>query len=155
MSFVPSMQAVPPGVATLDDYAQHARRALEAPVWAYLDGGAADEITRRDNEQAWQRLRLLPRVLRPMAGGHTRVQLLGRTLEHPLLVAPMAFQTLAHPDGELAVACAAAAQQAGLVVSTQASTDLGAVAQAFADEPGRGPLWFQLYAQDTRGATLD
>ncbi|MES2939871.1 MAG: alpha-hydroxy acid oxidase [Pseudomonadota bacterium] len=155
MSFVPAMQSVPPGVATLNDYAEHARRALDAPAWAYLDGGAADEITRRDNEQAWQQLRLLPRVLRPMAGGHTRVQLLGRTLEHPLLVAPMAFQKLAHPEGELAVACAAAAQQAGLVASTQASIDLESIAKAFADEPGRGPLWFQLYAQDTRDATLE
>jgi 4-hydroxymandelate oxidase len=155
VSGVPAVQAIPPGTACLADYAAHARRALDPAVWAYLNGGAADEITLHANEQAWQALRLLPRVLRPLAGGHTQVQLLGRTLVQPVLVAPMAFQKLAHADGEFAVAYAAAAQQVGLVASTQASVRLEAIARAVADEPQRGPLWFQLYFQDGRGATLE
>lgn len=151
--FVPTVQAVPPGVVALNDYAAHAQALLPPPRWAYLDGGAADQITQQANESAWQRIGLVPRVLRPMAGGHTRVQLLGRTLECPLLVAPMAFQKLAHPEGELAVACAAAAQQAGLVASTQASTAIEAIAQSHGADAA-GPLWFQLYMQPTREATL-
>ena len=70
------------------------------------------------------------RVLRAMAGGSTRVELLGRTLAHPILLAPVAFQRMAHPDGELAMAYAAAAQSAGIILSTQASLPMETVAQA-------------------------
>lgn len=120
---------------------------------AYFNGGAADEITLRENVAAWQRLRLHPRVLRPLAGGHTRVQLLGRTLAHPILVAPMAYQRLAHPHGELATALAAAVLGTGFVLSTQASTPLEDVADTVLGEADRGPLWFQLYLQADRAVT--
>jgi 4-hydroxymandelate oxidase len=62
---------------------------------------------------------------------------------------------MAHPDGELGTAVAAAAQGAGLVLSTQASTPLEAVAGLVPTIPGRGPLWFQLYLQHDRGFTLE
>jgi 4-hydroxymandelate oxidase len=76
--------------------------------------------------------------------------LLGRTLAHPLLLAPVAYQRLAHPDGELASAYAAAALGAGLVLSTQASSPLEDVAVAMHGDPGAGPLWLQLYLQHDR-----
>jgi 4-hydroxymandelate oxidase len=155
VSFVPQVQAVPPGLVNLSDYREHARGVLDPAAWSYLNGGAGDEHTVRDNEAAWQRLRLLPRVLRPLQGGHTRIELLGRTLVHPLLLAPVAFQRLAHADGELATAHAAAAQQAGMVVSTQATVTLEAIAQAVAGDAQRGPLWFQLYLQPERAVTLE
>ena len=60
---------------------------------------------------------------------------------------------MAHPDGELATAYAAAALGAGLVLSTQASLPLEPIAQAVLSDPGRGPLWFQLYLQHDRGFT--
>jgi 4-hydroxymandelate oxidase len=94
---------------------------------------------------------LLPRVMRPLAGGHTRVNLLGREWPHPILVAPMAYQRLAHPHGEQATALAVAALGAGLMLSTQASTLLEDVARAFLPEVDRGPLWFQLYLLPDRG----
>jgi 4-hydroxymandelate oxidase len=146
---------LPPGLVSLLDHEQHAQRLLPAAVWAYFQGGAADETTLRANAQAWQRLPLLPRVLRPLAGGHTRVALLGRTLAHPILVAPMAHQGLAHPPGERATALAAAALGAGLVLSTQASTLLEDVARTYLPDPDRGPLWFQLYLQADRGFTRE
>ncbi len=146
-------RVLPEGVVSLSDHENHAQRVLGDATWAYFNGGAADEITLRANSQAWQNLALLPRVLRPLAGGHTRTTLLGRTLAHPILVAPMAYQRLAHPDGELATALAASALGAGLVLSTQASTPLEAVAQLVLAEPDRGPLWFQLYLQPDRGFT--
>ena len=147
--------ALPEGVFSLADHEHHAREKISEAVWAYFNGGAADEITLRENVLAWQRIPLWPRVLRPLAGGHTRVDLLGRTLAHPILIAPMAYQRLAHPHGELATALAAAVLGAGLVLSTQASTPLEDVAQVVLGEADRGPLWFQLYLQADRGFTRD
>lgn len=150
-----SHPALPPDVATLGDHERHARLALDDATWAYLFGAAADELTFARNIDAWRALELQPRVLRPLAGGHTRVELLGRTLAHPILVAPMAYQRLAHPDGEHATALACAALGAGLVFSTQASAPLDEIAATFLPQPGRGPLWFQLYLQADRGFTAD
>ena len=153
MTQIPARHAIPPGLVTLADHEQHARTQLDDNAWAYFSGGAADEISLRANRSAWDALPLWPRVLRPLAGGHTRVPLLGRTLAHPILLAPVAFQRLAHPDGELAMAYAAAALGAGVVLSTQASVSVESVAQAVLPDPGRGPLWFQLYLQPDRGFT--
>ncbi len=138
---------------TLSDHERHARSLLDESAWAYLFGAAGDELTLASNLRAWQEMTLLPRVLRPLAGGHTRVELLGRTLAHPILIAPMAYQRLAHPDGEHATALATAALGAGLVFSTQASAPLEEIASMFLREAGRGPLWFQLYLQHDRGFT--
>jgi 4-hydroxymandelate oxidase len=69
------------------------------------------------------------------------------------MLAPVAFQRMAHPDGELATAFAAAMQGAGMVLSTQASMPLEAIADAVRAEAGRGPLWFQLYVQSDREFT--
>jgi 4-hydroxymandelate oxidase len=127
----------------------------EAPdVRAWFEGGAADGITLRENVQAWQRIRLLPRVLRPLAGSHTRVRLLGREWPGPVLVAPMAYQTAVHPQGEQATALAASALGAGLVLSCQAGTPLAQVARLHLGDPARGPLWLQLYLQADRTDTL-
>lgn len=141
---------------TLQDFETLAHQRLDARAWAYLSGGAADELTLADNQAAWQRLRLWPRVLRPLAGGHTRCTLLGRTWPHPILLAPVAAQRLFHPDGERATALAAAMQGAGLVLSTQSSTTLEDVAALVLPEVAtRGPLWFQLYGLQDRGWLRD
>jgi 4-hydroxymandelate oxidase len=146
---------LPHGVVSLADHERHAQGLLSDAVWAYFNGGAADEITLRANGQAWQNRALWPRVLQPLAGGHTRTTLLGRTLAHPIMVAPMAYQRLAHPHGEMATALAAAALGAGLVLSTQSSTPLEDVARLVLADPDRGPLWFQLYLQADRGFTCE
>ena len=146
---------IPAGVVSLADHEAAAHTRLDANAWAYFSGGVADEITLRANQAAWQQCLLQPRVLQVLQGGHTRVQLLGRTLAHPIFLAPVAYQRLAHPDGEVATACAASAQQAGLVLSTQASVHLETVAQAVGSDPDRGPLWFQLYMTHDRGFTRE
>ena len=135
----------------LPDLAELAHQRLDPAVWAFLSGGAADERTLRANTQAWQELPLWPRVLRPLSGGHTRVALAGRELAHPILLAPVALQRLLHPEGEWASALAAAAQGAGVILSTQTSVPMQRVAQAVLGDAGRGPLWFQLYWQADRG----
>ena len=138
----------------LPDYAAAAAERLEAQARAYFDGGAADELTLAANLRAWQQIGLQSRVLHPMAGAHTRVELLGRTLAHPVLLAPVAYQRLAHPEGELATAQAAAALQAGMVLSTQSSVPVEAVAHIMRRDPDSGPLWFQVYIQPDRDFTL-
>jgi 4-hydroxymandelate oxidase len=143
--------SVPAGVVALADYERLARERLDANALAYIDGGAGDESTLRANRSAWDAVTLWPRVLRPLAGGHTCVELLGRTLAWPLLIAPVAYQRLVHPLGELGTALAAAAQGAGMVVSTQSSVAVEEIARAVRDDAGRGPLWFQLYWQADRG----
>ena len=126
---------------------------LDVATQAWLEGGAGDEITVRANEAAWQALALRPRVLRPLAGSHTHMRLLGRDWPTPLLVAPMAHQRVLHPHGEQATALAAAALGAGMVLSCQASTPLEEVARLHLADPGRGPLLFQLYLQTRREQT--
>jgi len=147
---LPTLADIPDGIVCLADYERHAAQTLGANAWAYFAGAAADEITLRWNREAFDRTALNPRVLRGGEGGHTRVELFGQTFEHPILVAPIAHQRLAHPDGERATAIAAAALDAGLVVSTLASTTLEDIAAA------AGPRrWFQLYLQPDRAASLD
>lgn len=152
---LPAIQPLPPGLFTLADHENQAQQRLDEQAWAYFSGGAGDELTLAANRAAWDELRLLPRVLRPLTGGNTRVELLGKTLATPLLLAPVAYQRMAHPDGEIASAHAAASQGAGLVLSTQASTSLEDVALAFGSYAGRGPLWFQLYMQHDRNFTRE
>jgi len=136
----------------LHDHEALARATLGEAAWAYFSGGAANEITLRQNTQAWQNIGLAPRVLQDLHNGHTRIQLLGRTWPTPMLVAPMAHQRWAHPDGEAAMALAAAAQGCGMVLSHQTSTPLQTVAKLVRGEPDRGPLWFQLYGRADHGA---
>jgi len=146
----PRIEALPNGLANLADFEAHAHARVDANAWAYLNGGAADELTLRANRVAWDAIKLHPRVLRDLAGGHTRVTLLGRELLHPILLAPIAYQRLFHVDGELAIAHAAAAQSAGLILSAQASVVMEDIAEPMLAEPSAGPLWFQLYWRDDR-----
>ena len=119
---------------SLDEFAALAAQRLEPALRAYLDGGAADEHTLAANRADWAALRLWPRVLQPLGQADTRTTLAGRALAHPILLAPVAYHRLAHPDGEYATALAAAAQGAGMVLSCQSSVEVERVASAFAAE---------------------
>ncbi len=141
---------IPPTVAAVADYEPLARERLAPQDWAYLDGGAADEFTAQDNRAAFSRWQLRTQVLRDLAGGGTGCELFGARLRYPILLAPVAYQKLAHPDGELATVLGASAMQAAMVVSTQASVTLEDIARA-----AQTPLWFQLYFQHDRGFTRD
>jgi 4-hydroxymandelate oxidase len=149
------LQALPEGVTRAADYDAHARQALEPVAWDYLSAHAGDGVTARANRAAWDAIALLPRVLRTTSAPRMEGTLLGQAMPWPVLVAPMALQTLAHSDGETAVAMAAAAQGAGFVLSSQAGTPLETVAALARADSGRGPLWFQLYWMADRGALLD
>ncbi|MBB5206340.1 4-hydroxymandelate oxidase [Inhella inkyongensis] len=138
----------------LQDYAARARELLPPEAWAYLAGGAADELTLRDNTQAWQAWRLLPRVLSPMAQGHTQIELLGRRWAHPIGLAPVAAHQLFHQEAEAGTVLAAAMQGSACAISSQASRPWADLVRLVRDEPGRGPLWAQAYWQGSLARTL-
>ncbi|MDZ7812137.1 MAG: alpha-hydroxy acid oxidase [Ideonella sp.] len=138
------------GAVNLHDFECEAQGKLPPSHWAYLHGAAADGLSFRANQQAWQDLCLWPRVLndlRPGASHNTACTVAGQPLAHPIFLAPVAYQQLAHPDGERASALAGAAQGAGMVLSSQSSTPMEVVAEIYAAESEAGPLWFQLYWQ--------
>ncbi|RKK06067.1 alpha-hydroxy-acid oxidizing protein [Pseudoroseomonas wenyumeiae] len=117
-------------------------------AWAYVSGGAADELTLTENRAAFTRLKLNQGVLADMAGASTGLELFGQHLAHPILVAPTAFHRLLHPEGEIATVIGASAMQTGMVVSAQASLPLEAIANRATPRP-----WFQLYIQPDRDFT--
>jgi isopentenyl diphosphate isomerase/L-lactate dehydrogenase-like FMN-dependent dehydrogenase len=118
-----------------------AAERLEPGVLGYFAGGSGDEVTLRDNLSAWKRWRLRPRMLVDVSAVSTEVELLGGPLSIPVLVAPVAYQRLVDPEGEVAMARAAAAAGTAMCLSTLATSRPSEVAAA---APG-GRRWFQLY----------
>jgi isopentenyl diphosphate isomerase/L-lactate dehydrogenase-like FMN-dependent dehydrogenase len=131
------------------DYERLAEEALEPGAFGYFAGGADDERTLRDNVAAWSRWRIRPRVLVDVSETTARTSVLGTEVSMPLLVAPVAFQRMAHPDGEAGMARAAAAAGTIMVVSTLATSSAAEVAEA---APGAS-RWFQLYRFRDPGVT--
>jgi 4-hydroxymandelate oxidase len=131
------------------DYEIAAAARLGAGPLGYFAGGAADELTLRENVEAYRRYLLRPRVLVDVAECTTRTSVLSHDVSMPLLVAPVAFQRLAHPEGE--VATARAAREAGTIMclSTIATASPAEVAETGA------PRWFQLYAMRDEGITRE
>lgn len=144
----------------LYDFEGAAKERLERMAYDYYVSGAMDEITLRRNRRAFDRIRLRYRVLRDVSRRDLATSLLGRRLALPVLVAPTAFQRMAHPDGEAATARAAAAAGTVMMLSTLSNTAMEEVtgaARAAAeglDGAGNGaPVWFQLYVYRDRGVT--
>ncbi|MCS6946632.1 MAG: alpha-hydroxy-acid oxidizing protein, partial [Steroidobacteraceae bacterium] len=134
----------------LQDFEAAALARLPAGTRDYYAGGAGDEITLRANRLAWDRWSVHYRVLRDVQSRDLRIELEGLKLDWPVLIAPTAYHRLAHPDGELATARAAASCGTALVLSTLSNTPMEEVARAAT----RG-LWFQLYCYKDRGITRD
>jgi 4-hydroxymandelate oxidase len=151
MTRPPPLDAIPRHVVALRDYEPLARERLDDNAWTYLASGAGDELTLRWNRQAFDDTRLMPRTMRSFAGGSLESELLGMRLAHPIVLGPVAYQKLFHPEGECATAQAAAALHTPLVVATLSSVDLEAVSTAAPD----ASRWFQLYVQPERDLTLD
>ncbi|MGW1595887.1 alpha-hydroxy acid oxidase [Streptomyces sp. NPDC002343] len=137
------------------DPAESAREKLSPEHYDYFAGGAGEETALRENEDAFGRLALLPRVLRGGAGRDTRVSVLGRDWAAPFFVSPTAFHRLAHPDGELATARAAAATGVPLVTGMAATTAVADVAAAAREADPGAVVWFQLYPQPEREVTAE
>jgi 4-hydroxymandelate oxidase len=128
---------------------EHARAVLDPAVFDFFAGGAGDETTLRTGTAAWGRVGLRPHVLRDVTRVDTRTRVLGRELAGPVGVAPVGYQSLAHPDGELATARGARRAGALLALSTRSSHRIEEVAAE------AGPWWFQVYVLRDRGLTRE
>ncbi len=135
---------------SIADYEAAAHGRVPVAAWDRIEGGAADEITLRWNREAYQKIRLKPRVLVDVSRIDTRVKLFGLELPFPIILAPTGGQGLIVPDGDLETARGAGAAKALLAISSSASKRVEEVARA-----ATGPVWFQLYIQRDREFTRD
>jgi 4-hydroxymandelate oxidase len=133
------------------DYERLAEERLDANAQAYFAGGAGDEVTLRENLAAFERRKLRPRVLVDVRNVSTATNVLGTEIALPILIAPLALQRMAHPDGELATARAAASAGTIMCLSTAATCR---PAEAAATAPG-GARWFQVYVFGERDMTKE
>jgi 4-hydroxymandelate oxidase len=133
---------------SLADFERDAAEVLEPMTREYYRGGSDDEVTLSANRAAWGEYALRYRVLAGVGERSTRTAVLGVPLEAPILVAPTAFQKMAHPEGEVAMARGAGRRGSLMVVSTLANTPVEEIAAA-----ASGPLWFQLYVYRDREVT--
>ena len=120
---------------------ERARTVMSAESFAYTAGGAGAERTMAANRAAFDRWRIVPRVLRDVSARDTSITLFDQPLVAPLLLAPIGVLELAHHDADLAVARAAAAERVPMIFSNQASVPMEQCAAAMGD----APRWFQLY----------
>jgi lactate 2-monooxygenase len=118
-----------------------ARKAMDDDAFAYVRAGAGNEQTMRANRAGFDRLRIVPRMLRDVSVRDTSVELLGLRFPSPFLTAPIGVLELAHADADIAVARAAASEGVPMVISNQASVPMEDIADALGD----APRWFQLY----------
>ncbi|HMJ36937.1 MAG TPA: alpha-hydroxy acid oxidase [Baekduia sp.] len=137
------------GPVNLRDVGRLVADRLDAGPHGYFAGGAGDERTLADNEAAFSRRKLLPRVLVDVSDVTTATTVLGTEIALPVLVAPVALQRMAHPDGEPGMARAAAAAGTIMCMSTLATATAREVAAAAPD----APRWFQLYVLRDHGVT--
>lgn len=144
------LSTIPPDIRCARDYEVLAEQFMARSHYDYVAGGSGNDITVAANLAAFSTWTIYPRLLRDVSHGHTRVAIGGEQFAHPLFLAPVAFQDLAHARAELETARAAHATDTCFVTSTLASRSLEDVARA------AGPQrWFQLYFQprltDTQG----
>jgi lactate 2-monooxygenase len=124
-----------------DEWEARASEQLDAGPYGYIAGGAGSESTLRANRDAFERRRLRPRMLAAHTERDISVEVLGTRSPYPFLLAPVGVLSIAHADGELAPARAAAAARVPFVLSTAASHSIEEIAETMGD----APRWFQLY----------
>ena len=134
---------------TVDDAERLAEQAVTPEAWSYMAGGAGDERTLRWNREAFSRYCFRPRVLVDVSTVSTETTVLGTPVSIPALVAPMAFQQIAHEEGEVAMARGAAAAGTLMCVSTVATATPADIAAAAPD----APRWLQIYVFRDRGVS--
>jgi len=134
-----------PRVINIHDFRRLAKRRLPDVVFAYLDGGAEDEITLRENSRAFGDIRFRPRQCVAVPSCDLRTTVLGQTFDLPFLLAPIGFTRMLYPLGEVHAAKAAHAAGTGYVLSSFSGTRLEDVRAATP-----GPLWYQLYVPGGR-----
>ncbi len=135
---------------SLFDFQAEAQRHISHGAWERIMGASADEITMRWNHEAYEQIRLKPRILVDVSKIDTRVNLFGSDLPFPIVLAPTGAQSFVYPEGDLASVRGAGAAKTAICISSSASMKVEDVAKAAA-----GPVWFQLYVQRDRGFTKE
>ena len=133
--------AYPRVPVSLERLEQRARSAMTPEGYAYVAGGAGTEETIRENRAAFERWRIVPRMLRDVSRRDTSVEVLGTPMTSPFALCPIGVLEMAHRDADVAVARAAAAEGIPFIFSNQASRPMEECAAAMGD----APRWFQLY----------
>ncbi|MGW7519153.1 lactate 2-monooxygenase [Streptomyces sp. NPDC054796] len=133
---------LPPFTTDLTALGASARERLDPGAFGYVAGSAGSGATHRANREAFERHRLVPRMLRDATARDLRTRVLGTDMPAPVLLAPVGVQSIVHPDGELATARAAASLGVPMVLSTASSYTVEQVAEANGPD---APRWFQLY----------
>ena len=136
--------------ASVADLRELARKRLPAGVFDYIDGAAEDELSMERNAAAFDQWEFVPRVLRDVSELDTSVELLGRRHPVPFALSPTGFTRIVCPDGELAVARAAARRGIAYSLSTLSTRSIEEIR-----EVSDGPLWFQLYFWRDRGLVAE
>ncbi len=129
-------------------FEHHAQNKLPKNIATFFSGGAGDEITLEENVSAFDRLKLVPRVLKNVEKRSLSTTVLDQNINFPLLIAPMAFQQLAHPDGEMAMAKAAHEHNIMIVLSTLSTFSFREI-----KVNSNVSSWFQLYIYKDREIT--
>ncbi len=137
-------------VLNLFDLEQLAKKTLPKMAFDYFSSGAWDEITLRNNRDAFNELSIFYRVLVDVSRRNLKTTLFGESLSMPILLAPTAFHKLAHPDGEIATVRAAGAAGTIMGLSSLSTTTVEEVLAA-----ATGPVWFQLYINKDRSFTRE
>ena len=132
----------------LFEFEEQARLQIGQMAYDYYASGANDEITLRENRQAYERIVIYPRMLRDVSNRSLQTTVLGQEIHMPIMVAPMAFQKMAHAEGEIATVKAASTAGTIMVLSTLSTCSIEDVAEA-----STGNLWFQLYVYRDRDLT--
>jgi isopentenyl diphosphate isomerase/L-lactate dehydrogenase-like FMN-dependent dehydrogenase len=141
-----------PRPVNVADYERLAEAACEPDYWGYVVGGAGDEVTLRDNVEAFGRFVLRPRMLVDVSEVTATTTVLGTQIAMPLMIAPTSLQRMTHPDGEPALARAAAEAGTVYTLSSLGSCRPSELADALGGETQR---WFQLYWSRDREFTRD
>ncbi|ALG07304.1 lactate 2-monooxygenase [Kibdelosporangium phytohabitans] len=132
---------VPPFTVDTTKLADSAREILQPGPYWYVQGGAGSGATMRANREAFDKWRIVPRMLRDATARDVSTSVLGTTMPAPVLLAPIGVQSIVHEEGELATARAAGSLGVPMILSTASSNTIEDVAVA----NGGGPRWFQLY----------
>lgn len=148
----PALIAVPTHIRYAADYELAAREFIADDIWSYLQEGCEKPFDKQINRRAFDRLQWLPRQLKKVHNGSAQTFFLGESHTYPMMLAPIAYHQLVHPQAELAMAEAAAVMQMGMIVSSLSSERIEKIAEVFYTTAEQmkveiAPLWFQLYWQ--------
>lgn len=126
-----------------------AKNKIKKEAFDYIARGSGDEVTMEENRKAFNKWTIRPRVLRDVSKRNLEISLFGQTSKAPVLLAPIGVQRIAHPEGELASARAAASTGIPYIVSSASSYSM----EEIAEEMGNHPRWFQLYCSTEDSVT--